>query len=101
MSFQTIRVTQADDRLVVELHRPRARNAINAEMIAELHEIFAMLEEHPKCLLLNGSGNDFAAGADIAELRDRGRDEALAGINRALFDRVGRLPLPTAVFLGH
>jgi enoyl-CoA hydratase/carnithine racemase len=46
-------------------------------------------------LLLTGSGQDFAAGADIGELRERGREEALAGINRSLFDRVARLPLPT------
>ena len=95
MSFSTICVTESDDRVVVKLHRPQSRNAINAAMIAELHEICAMLERIPRFLILTGIGQDFAAGADIGELRERGRDEALAGINRALFDRVGRLPLPT------
>jgi enoyl-CoA hydratase len=95
MTFETVRLTELDDRIVVELHRPHARNAINAAMIGELHDICAMLERRPRMLLLTGSGQDFAAGADIGELRERGREEALAGINRSLFDRIARLPLPT------
>jgi enoyl-CoA hydratase/carnithine racemase len=95
MTFETVRLTEFDDRVVVELHRPHARNAINAAMIGELHDICAMLERRPRMLLLTGSGQDFAAGADIGELRERGREEALAGINRSLFDRIARLPLPT------
>jgi len=93
--FAVLRVQQLDDRVVVELNRPRARNAINAAMVAELHEVCAGLERTPKILILAGTGTDFAAGADIAELRERGRDEALAGINRAVFDRIAGLPMPT------
>ncbi|MDT5025952.1 MAG: enoyl-CoA hydratase, partial [Micromonosporaceae bacterium] len=93
--FAVLRVQQLDDRVVVELNRPQVRNAINAEMVAELHEVCAGLERAPKILIVTGTGTDFAAGADIAELRERGRDEALAGINRAVFDRVAGLPMPT------
>jgi enoyl-CoA hydratase/carnithine racemase len=93
--FSVLRVQQLDDRVVVELNRPQARNAINAAMVAELHEVCAGLERTPKILILAGTGTDFAAGADIAELRERGRDEALAGINRAVFDRIAGLPMPT------
>jgi enoyl-CoA hydratase/carnithine racemase len=95
MTFETVRLTEFDDRVVVELYRPQARNAINAAMVAELHDICAMIERGPRMLLLAGSGQDFAAGADIGELRERGCEEALAGINRSLFDRIARLPLPT------
>lgn len=93
--MNTLTVEERDDRVVVTLDRPRQRNAINAEMIGELHEVCAELERAPKLLLLTGAGDDFAAGADIAELRERDRADALAGINRNLFDRIGRLPLPT------
>lgn len=81
--------------MVVTLQRPQQRNAINAEMVSELHQVCALLEETPKPLLISGSGDHFAGGADIAELRERGRDEALAGVNRNLFDRVAGLPMPT------
>ncbi|BBX27672.1 enoyl-CoA hydratase/isomerase family protein [Mycolicibacterium alvei] len=93
--YQTLRVTTGDDRVVVELHRPAQRNAINAAMVADLHAVCALIEVEPRILVLTGAGTDFAAGADIAELRGRGRDEALAGINRTVFDRIAALPLPT------
>jgi enoyl-CoA hydratase/carnithine racemase len=95
MAFAMLRMQQSDERVVVVLNRPAARNAINAAMVTELHEVCAALERSPKILILAGTGTDFAAGADIAELRERGRDEALAGINRAVFDRIARLPMPT------
>ncbi|MDH6194837.1 enoyl-CoA hydratase [Mycobacterium frederiksbergense] len=94
-TFDTLNVTRHDKFVVVELNRPAQRNAINAAMVTELHRVCADLERHPQILIVTGAGDDFAAGADIAELRVRGRDEALAGINRAVFDRIAALPLPT------
>ncbi|MEV4641877.1 enoyl-CoA hydratase/isomerase family protein [Actinoplanes sp. NPDC049548] len=91
----TLHVEELDDRVVVTLRRPEFRNAINAPMVRELHEVCGMLEAQPRLLLLTGDGGTFAAGADIAELRERGRDQALQGINSRLFDRIARLPLPT------
>jgi enoyl-CoA hydratase/carnithine racemase len=91
----TLVVEELEDRVVVTLRRPEARNAINAAMVHELHDICAALEERPRMLLVTGDGGTFAAGADITELRDRGRDQALQGINRRLFDRIAGLPLPT------
>ncbi|SNY48857.1 enoyl-CoA hydratase/isomerase family protein [Paractinoplanes atraurantiacus] len=93
--MSTIVVEELDDRVVVTLRRPEARNAINAAMVGELHEVCAALEERPRLLLLTGEGGTFAAGADIGELRQRGREQALQGINSRLFDRIARLPLPT------
>lgn len=93
--FETLRVEWREDRVVVELHRPEARNAINAKMIAELHQVCAGIEAAPKPLLLTGHGTVFAGGADIFELRERGRQEALAGINSRLFERLHRLQAPT------
>lgn len=93
--YQTLRVEEGDDRVVVTLDRPGARNAINAAMIDELHGVCALLERQPRLLLIIGADGTFAGGADIAELRERGRAEALQGINSRLFDRIARLPLPT------
>ncbi|MFJ1808256.1 MULTISPECIES: enoyl-CoA hydratase/isomerase family protein [unclassified Streptomyces] len=95
MTFETLLVEQRADRVVVTLHRPEARNAISGRMIAELHRVCDDLEREPKLMLLTGHGGVFAGGADIAELRRRGRDDALRGINSRLFERIRRLPLPT------
>ncbi len=93
--MSTLTVEERDDRLVVTLCRPEARNAIDAAMVRDLHDVCARLEETPKLLLLTGAGGTFAAGADIGELRERGREQALQGITSRLFDRIARLPLPT------
>jgi enoyl-CoA hydratase len=91
-----IDVEERPDRLVVRLARPQKRNAIDAEMVGALHQVCSSLERAPRMLLLTG-GTDgiFAAGADIAQLRERTREDALAAINIGLFDRIRRLPMPT------
>lgn len=87
-------VEELADRVHVTLNRPEVRNAIDQAMIDELHAVCATLEATPKLLILSGAGDNFASGADIGQLRERGRDEALAGINTTLFARVASLPMP-------
>ena len=91
----SLAVEEGADRVVVRLDRPDVRNAIDQQMVTELHEVCATLEAEPRILLLTGSGGTFAAGADIGQLRERRRDDALRGINSGLFDRIRRLPMPT------
>lgn len=93
--MSSVAVAELPDRFVVTLDRPGQRNAIDAQMISELHDICTTIERNPKLLLLTGRGDHFAGGADINQLRARTRDDALAGINRNLFDRIAKLPLPT------
>lgn len=92
--LDTLRVTRHKDRVVVELDRPDARNAINQRMVDELHTLCAELEVAPRILILTGSNGIFASGADIAELRDRTAADALKGINTKLFIRIAELPMP-------
>ncbi|WP_128645563.1 enoyl-CoA hydratase/isomerase family protein [Rhodococcus sp. BS-15] len=93
--MNTLVVEEQADRVVVTLARERQRNAIDAEMIGELHEVCGLVEQDPKIVVLTGEGEHFAGGADINQLRARTRDDALRGINRNLFDRFAALPLPT------
>ncbi|KZF06345.1 MAG: enoyl-CoA hydratase/isomerase family protein [Rhodococcus sp. (in: high G+C Gram-positive bacteria)] len=93
--MNTLVVEERPDRVVVTLAREKQRNAIDAEMIGELHEVCGLVEQNPRVLVISGKGEHFAGGADINELRARTRDDALRGINRNLFDRVASLPLPT------
>lgn len=95
-------VEDRTDRVVVRMNRPEVRNALDLATVHELHEVCADLETRPRPLLLTGRGPDFVAGADIDELIERGRDEALQGINSRLFDRVLHLPMPVVGLLhGH
>lgn len=102
MTWSTLRVEERDDRALVTLARPERRNAIDQQMVDELHRVCALLEERPRVAVLAGEGGTFAAGADIAQLRERRRDDALRGINSGLFDRIRRLPMPTIALVdGH
>lgn len=89
-----LHVEELDDRVVLTLDRPEVRNAIDEELVDALHAACARLERQPRIALLRGSGGTFAAGADIGQLRERRRDDALRGINSGIFDRVARLPMP-------
>jgi enoyl-CoA hydratase/carnithine racemase len=91
----TLIVEESTDRVVVTLSRETQRNAIDSDMIGELHEVCALVEQDPRIVILTGAGEHFAGGADINQLRARTRDDALRGINRNLFDRIATLPLPT------
>lgn len=96
--FTALLVEESDDRLLVRMNRPQVRNAIDATMVAELHELCAYLETNPKILILTGCQVDgrgiFASGADIAQLRERRREDALRGVNSQIFDRIHKLPMP-------
>ncbi|WP_312673389.1 enoyl-CoA hydratase/isomerase family protein [Microbacterium sp.] len=87
-------VTRTADRVVATLNRPHKRNAIDQATIDALHALCAELEETPRTLILTGADGVFAAGADIAELRDRRADDARRGINAHAFVRVAELPMP-------
>lgn len=96
MGYQLISVERADKVVTVTLKRPEVKNAINKAMVAELHDAFDKLREDTSvgCVILTGQGDDFAAGADIGELRERKALESLAAINNALFNKVENNPAP-------
>lgn len=90
----TLTITRHQHCVHVELSRPEKRNAIDAAMATELHEVCAGLEAEPATLVISGSGGVFAAGADLSEMRERRSPQALAGINSSLFQRILNLPMP-------
>lgn len=98
-AFGTLLVEERDDRVVVLLNRPEVRNAIDQQMVDELHAVCAALERRPKILIIAGVDGVFASGADISQLRERRRDDALLGINSTIFVRIAKLPMPVIAAL--
>ena len=101
--FQALRVAETPDRMHVALDRPEVRNAIDEVMVDELHTVCGHLEREPKIQVLSGTEvkgkGIFASGADIAQLRERRREDALRGVNSQLFDRIAKLPMPVIAAL--
>jgi enoyl-CoA hydratase/carnithine racemase/carbon monoxide dehydrogenase subunit G len=64
-----IKIWIADQVAVVTLNRPKSRNAMTLAMWQAMPSIFAALEQDPqvRAIILTGAGDDFSAGADIAE----------------------------------
>lgn len=94
MTAGVIEIEDHGDRVIARLNRPEVRNAIDQRMVDELHQLCATLEHRPRILMIIGTGGTFASGADIAQLHERRRDDALRGINSSAFARVQRLPMP-------
>ncbi|SDR83716.1 short chain enoyl-CoA hydratase [Brevibacterium siliguriense] len=93
-SASPLHIERHSDRTIIRLNRPEVRNAIDQSMVDALHAVCAELETEPKVAILTGSSGVFAAGADISQLRNRRRDDALAGINSKIFSRIQELPMP-------
>ena len=72
MDFNTIKVQLGESMAWVNLDRPEVRNALNAELIRELTEVFDWLNsrEDIRVIILKGNGKAFCAGADLAYMKD-------------------------------
>lgn len=98
-AYETIRVECGDDGVAtITIHRPEVHNAINHQMVDEMHHALGLLEQDEACgalILTAAGGKAFMSGADIAEMRERRHADALKGINSTLFARFERFPRPT------
>ena len=72
MDFKTIKVQLGESMAWVNLDRPEVRNALNAELIRELTEVFDWLNNRNdiRVIILKGNGKAFCAGADLAYMKD-------------------------------
>ena len=71
MDYHSIIYKKEQGVATIILNRPRALNALNAEMIDELLHAVGQAGDDPevKVLLLTGAGRAFCFGADISEFR--------------------------------
>ena len=72
MEFKTIKVQLGESIAWINLDRPEVRNALNAELIRELTEVFDWLNSRDdiRVIILKGNGKSFCAGADLAYMKD-------------------------------
>jgi enoyl-CoA hydratase len=73
MTFETILLERRDRVGLITLNRPKALNALCAQLIAELEQALNELEADADigAIVVTGSERAFAAGADIKEMKDR------------------------------
>jgi enoyl-CoA hydratase len=99
MPYETILTEVGDDGVaLVTLNRPEVHNALNQQMVDDLHAVLGSYETRDDIralILTSAGGKAFMSGADIAQLRERRRADAHKGINASLFARIERFPRPT------
>jgi enoyl-CoA hydratase len=72
MAFNNMRVETEGGLATITISRPKALNALNAETITELKQVFTELEhdDMTRVVIITGEGDKaFVAGADISELK--------------------------------
>lgn len=92
MAYETLIVEQHGAVTLVTLNRPKALNALNAQLLADLEAAFAAFEADAGqgCLVLTGSEKAFAAGADIKEMQAQGFADMYGPDKFAGYDRMLR-----------
>ncbi len=73
MSYTNLILTREAGIGIVTINRPKAMNALNMEVFAELYAMFTEIENDPeiRVVILTGAGKAFVAGADILEMKDK------------------------------
>jgi len=75
---------------VVTVNRPEKRNALDLPTVEEFHRALAEINR-ARCtvFIVTGAGDkSFVAGADINAIKERRREDALAGINTRLMSAI-------------
>jgi enoyl-CoA hydratase len=81
MAYETILVETRGAVGLITLNRPKALNALNAQLVGELSEALHAFDGDPEVsvMVVTGSERAFAAGADIKEMQDKGFIDAFWG----------------------
>ena len=83
---------------VVTIDRPKALNALNPDVLAELKATFEAIDQNTiRCVVLTGAGDkSFVAGADIGSMSTmtKAEGEAFGKLGNDIFRMIETFPLP-------
>jgi enoyl-CoA hydratase/carnithine racemase len=81
---------------LARLNRPDARNALSDELLLLLGELVAAWDADPevRCIVIAGSDEYFAAGADIKAMRDRSFQDAMVTPSASFWPRLAKTATP-------
>lgn len=96
MAYQNILTRQEEHVGLVQLNRPKALNALNREMMAEVIDALEGFDADPDvgCMVVTGNERAFAAGADIKEMAQARPVDMLDNPFINYWDRLLRLAKP-------
>ena len=97
MSFETIIYETKNNIGYITINRPKALNALNADVLNELSQVIDIAEkdETAKVIIITGAGGRaFVAGADIAAMQMMTAEEAydFARLAQIIYNRIQDMP---------
>lgn len=101
---KVLRIEEQGKVMNITLNRPESINAINAEMMSELHETFKALQDREdiQIVVLRGEGKGFSSGGDIKEMLSNEKMSDMEGLMQtvsAIGKELYRLPQITISFI--
>ncbi len=96
MAYKTIIVETRGRVGLITLNRPKALNALNAELISELNQALDRYEPDDEvgAIVVTGSERAFAAGADIKEMQEKSFGDVIRNDFIAPWERITRCRKP-------
>jgi enoyl-CoA hydratase len=98
MAHTNVRVDISESIATLTVDRPEVKNALDRDTVNDVRAALLALAADAEVgvLILTGAGESaFVSGADINDIRARGRDDGLAAINSSLFAEIERFARPT------
>ena len=96
MSYLTIETEIRDHVGLIRLNRPKALNALNSELMAELTDALNVYDSNPEvgAIVITGNEKAFAAGADIKEMAEASSVDMLQRDHISIWDRIQKVRKP-------
>jgi enoyl-CoA hydratase len=96
MNFETISTETKSAVGIITFNRPKALNALNAQLITELNTALDGFDANDaiRCIVVTGSEKAFAAGADIREMKDLTKAEAMSSDFLKSWDHINVIQKP-------
>jgi enoyl-CoA hydratase len=97
MSYETILVDTEDRVGIITFNRPKALNALNGQVMAEVTSAAAEFDDDPGigAIIITGSEKAFAAGADIKEMAGLSFAEVFGSDYFAAWGKLAAVRTPT------
>lgn len=96
MGFENILVSSDDGIGLIQINRPKVRNALNRATMDELVAALEVFEQDDavRCVILTGDDRAFAAGADINEFAGATPVQMLQGYRFQQWERIRKFSKP-------
>jgi len=78
MTYEILQIEKKGEIAIITISRPKAMNALNSRFFEEMDHAVEEFKKDidTRAIIITGDGKAFVAGADIAEMQDKAKQEA-------------------------